>query len=166
MDFNIATPPLSAGPRAVNAATMSLIKDCEGFVPSPAPDPIGLSTVGYGHRCKTSGCSEVSDPFPLTHSTANDLLKSDLTTFQTCITRNVADNVHLSENQYGALVSWAYNVGCGNAASSTLIKRLNAGEDPSTVLEQELPKWNKAGGKVLPGLVSRRNREVELSKKN
>ncbi|KAH6911708.1 glycoside hydrolase family 24 protein [Coprinopsis sp. MPI-PUGE-AT-0042] len=155
---------MSSGPPAVNAATLNLIKDCEGFVPSPAPDPIGLPTVGYGHLCKTSGCAEVSDPFPLNPATATELLRNDLTSFQSCITRSVNDSVHLSDNQYGALVSWAYNVGDGNVRSSTLIKRLNAGEDPDTVIEQELPKWNKAGGKVLPGLVARRKREVELSK--
>ncbi|KAH6907684.1 lysozyme-like domain-containing protein [Coprinopsis sp. MPI-PUGE-AT-0042] len=166
MDFNFSTPSISRGPLGVNDATLNLIKGSEGFVPSPSPDPIGLPTVGYGHLCKQEACGEVSQPFPLTESTATDLLKSDLAPFQNCITQNVADSVNLTDNQNGALVSWAYNVGCGAAGSSTLIKRLNAGEDPSTVIEQELPKWNKAGGKVLPGLVTRRAREVEFSKGN
>lgn len=47
--------------------------------------------------------------------------------------------------------------------SSSLLKRLNAGEDPNTVIGQELPKWNKGGGKVLPGLVRRRAAEVKLA---
>lgn len=68
----------------------------------------------------------------------------------------------LNANQYGALVSWAFNVGCGNSGSSTLIKRLNNGEDPNTVAGEELPKWNKGGGSVLPGLVRRRAAEVDL----
>lgn len=62
----------------VNAATVSLIKEFEGFVPSPAPDPIGLPTVGYGHLCQTSGCAEVPYSFPLTTSTASQLLATDL----------------------------------------------------------------------------------------
>lgn len=70
--------------------------------------------------------------------------------------------VTLNDNQYGALVSWSYNVGCGGAEGSSLIERLNAGEDPNTVAADELPKWNKGGGEVLPGLVKRRAAEVEL----
>lgn len=70
----------------------------------------------------------------------------------------------LNANQYGALVSWAFNVGSGAAKSSTLIQRLNNGENANTVIEQELPRWNKAGGKVLPGLVRRRQAEVDLAK--
>ena len=68
----------------------------------------------------------------------------------------------LNANQYGALVSWAFNVGCGNVGSSTLIERLNKGEDPGTVASDELPQWNKGGGEVLPGLERRRGAEVDL----
>lgn len=70
----------------------------------------------------------------------------------------------LNANQYGALVSWAFNVGCGNTGSSTLISRLNNGEEPNTVAAEELPKWNKASGQVLPGLTRRRAAEVDLFK--
>jgi lysozyme len=66
---------------------------------------------------------------------------------------------------YGALVSWGFNVGTGNVKSSTLIKRLNAGEDELKVIKEELPKWNKAGGKVLAGLTRRRKAEVALASK-
>lgn len=62
----------------VNAATVALIKEFEGFVKSPEPDPIGLPTVGYGHLCQTKGCGEVPYSFPLTESTATSLLMSDL----------------------------------------------------------------------------------------
>lgn len=70
----------------------------------------------------------------------------------------------LNANQYGAFVSWAFNVGCNNVASSTLLSRLNAGENPNTVAAEELPRWNKSGGQVLPGLVRRRDAEVALCK--
>lgn len=76
-----AKPPPKGGscaPPAINAATVSLIKEFEGFVKSPAPDPIGLPTVGYGHLCKTKGCGEVAFPFPLTESTAARLLQQDV----------------------------------------------------------------------------------------
>jgi lysozyme len=55
-------------------------------------------------------------------------------------------------------------VGPANVQSSTLLKRLNAGENPNTVIAEELPKWNKAGGQVLSGLVRRRAAEVALAK--
>jgi GH24 family phage-related lysozyme (muramidase) len=74
-----------------------------------------------------------------------------------------SSSVVLNANQYGALVSWAYNVGSGNVASSSLIARLNAGENEGTVVAEELPKWKLAGGKVLPGLVRRRNAEIALA---
>lgn len=75
-----------------------------------------------------------------------------------------ADPVTLNDNQYGALVSWAFNVGCGNVASSTLLKRLNAGgEDPNVIAAEELPLWKYGnGGVVLPGLERRRADEVKL----
>lgn len=163
-DFKCCLPGSSCSPKPVNSATISLIKKWEGFVASPAPDPIGLPTVGYGHLCQTSGCSEVPYPFPLTTTTATSLLNSDLTTYTKCISDYINDNIRLNENQYGALVSWAFNVGCGNAKSSTLISRLNAGQSPNTVASEELPKWVYAGGQVLPGLVNRRNDEIALFK--
>ncbi|KAF2280783.1 lysozyme [Westerdykella ornata] len=147
----------------VNSATIALIKEFEGFVPSPSPDPIGLPTVGYGHLCQTTGCSEVPYSFPLTESTATQLLMSDLKSPQQTITLKTTSNVVLNANQYGALVSWAFNVGPSNVQSSTLLKRLNAGESPNTVIAEELPKWNKAGGQTLPGLTRRRAAEVALA---
>ncbi|KAK2609289.1 hypothetical protein QQS21_002224 [Conoideocrella luteorostrata] len=147
----------------VNDATVQLIRSSEGFEPSPKPDPVGLPTVGYGHKCQNSGCSEVQFPFPLNEDTGTQLLKSDITPAQQCITLGTGSNVHLNTNQYGALVSWTFNIGCGAAKSSSLIKRLNAGEDPNAVIANELPQWNKGGGKVLPGLTTRRNKEVALA---
>lgn len=74
-----------------------------------------------------------------------------------------ANPVTLNANQYGALVSWAFNVGCGAAKSSTLIKDLNAGKNARTVIDTELPKWNKGNGKPIAGLTRRRKAEVDLS---
>lgn len=82
---------------------------------------------------------------------------------QNCITTMTTNNVRLNANQYGAVVSWAFNVGCGAARSSTLIKRLNAGQAPRTVLDEELPQWNKGNGKPIAGLTRRRKAEVDLS---
>lgn len=151
----------STGP-TVNSATVSLIKSSEGFVASPAPDPVGYPTVGYGHKCTSTGCKEVPYSFPLSTSTASSLLSTDLKSFQNCINSMVGSTIKLNDNQYGALVSWSFNIGCSAAQTSTLIKRLNAGETPNTVAAEELPKWIYSSGSVLPGLVTRRNNEVRL----
>jgi len=124
--------------------------------------PIGLPTVGFGHLCQMTNCAEVPFAFPLTQAEATTLLNSDLKTPENCITNDISSSVRLNDNQYGALVSWAFNVGCGNAPSSTLISRLNGGQDPNTVAAQELPKRDMAGGMVLQGLVNRRAAELTL----
>jgi GH24 family phage-related lysozyme (muramidase) len=146
----------------INTATVSLIKKFEGFVASPAPDPIGLPTVGFGHKCQSAGCAEVPFSFPLSQTTATSLLQTDVKQFVSCVNSAVSNSVTLNDNQVGALTSFSFNVGCGNLKSSTFLKRVNAGEDPNTVAAQELPKFNKAGGKVLAGLTSRRAAEVAL----
>jgi lysozyme len=76
----------------------------------------------------------------------------------------VSKKISLNLNQYGALVSWSFNMGCGAAEKSSLIGRLNKGEDVNIVISAELPQWNKGNGKVLGGLVRRRKDEVALAK--
>lgn len=128
----------SCGPPDINAATVNLIKEFEGFEPYPKPDPVGLPTVGYGHLCKTKGCKEVPYSFPLTRTTAAKLLNDDAKSFKSCVSSAINDSVKLNDNQYGALVSWAFNVGCGNVRSSSLVRRLNRGENKNIVASQEV----------------------------
>ncbi|KAJ7200568.1 lysozyme-like domain-containing protein [Mycena pura] len=148
---------------AINQAALDLIKSFEGFRASPYIDPTGNPTVGYGHLCHEPQCTDVHYPFPLSNANAEALLRSDLKTAQDCITLKTAAPVKLNDNQYGALVSWAFNEGCGQVATSTLIKRLNEEQSPNTVIEQELPKWDIAGGHPLAGLTRRRAAEVKLA---
>lgn len=84
--------------------------------------------------------------------------------YTSCLAAALDPKVALNENQWAALVSWTFNEGCGAAETSTLVKRLNAGDKPETVAAAELPKWVYAGGHELPGLVRRRNAEIELFK--
>ncbi|KAJ2803367.1 hypothetical protein H4R21_002059 [Coemansia helicoidea] len=161
-----SAPPTNGGGycRRINAAGMSLVEQWEGFVARPKPDPIGLPTVGYGHLCQQSNCAEVKYSFPLTRATAESLLADDIPKYTSCLASAISDRVVLNDNQWAALASWTFNVGCGNVKTSTLVKRLNNGESPNTVAEQELPKWRMAGGQVMQGLVNRRKAEVELFK--
>ncbi|KAF8971197.1 glycoside hydrolase family 24 protein, partial [Flammula alnicola] len=143
-------------------ATDSLIQQFEGFVASPKPDPIGLPTVGFGHKCVQANCAEVPFSFPLSQSTATQLLQNDATKFVSCLHGFISNSVTLNDNQFGALTAFAFNLGCGTVQTSTLLKRLNNGEDPNTVAAAEIPRFNKAGGKVLSGLTRRRAAEVSL----
>ena len=67
-----------------------------------------------------------------------------------CLTEQIS--IPLNDNQYGALVSWAFNMGCGASGNATLVSRLNDGDDSKTVAGEELPKWNMGGGEVIDGL--------------
>lgn len=75
------------------------------------------------------------------------------------------NGVVLNANEYGAVVSWAFNVGCGAAEGSQLIRRLNGGQNPDTVLPEELIKWINDNNGPLEGLRRRRNAEIALSRK-
>jgi lysozyme len=83
-------------------------------------------------------------------------------TYQDALTNALADPVTLNDNQYGALVSWTYNVGAGNMGNSDLVSRMNGGEDVVTVTHDELPQWNKVNGQVVDGLTRRRQAELDL----
>lgn len=145
--------------RDVNDETLNLIKDFEGWRPCAYADPVGLLTIGYGHLI------ECGDGFNknscITQERGQELLGSDLSVAINCIERIV--RVPLTDNQFGALVSWTFNVGCGAATRSTLVEKLNAGSQANEICE-ELRRWNKGGGKVLPGLVRRREAECTLYK--
>lgn len=147
-------------PPALNSASISLIKLSEGFSGSPYIDAAKNPTVGYGHLCSTKGCTELGYDYPISETEGQALLQKDLKTYEKCL--DAAVKVKLNANQYGALTSWTFNMGCGAMQGSTLVKRLNEGDSPNTVAAEELPKWVRGGGHTLPGLVKRRAAEVEL----
>ena len=97
-----------------------------------------------------------SGDLPITKEQARILMKNVLSvSFEPAINRLLPT---VSQNQYDALVCFAYNVGTGNLASSTLLKKLKAGQPCS----DEFLRWNKAGGKELAGLTKRRQDEKAL----
>ena len=137
--------------------TVALVKQFEGLSLTAYVCPAGVLTIGYGHTGP-----DVYAGMKITAAQAESYLASDLQKFANIV--NSAVRVPLNRNQRGALTSFTFNVGGGAFRTSTLLKRLNAGEDPNTVATQELPRWNKGGGKVLPGLVRRRQAEVDFFK--
>jgi lysozyme len=162
--------------REINEAGVNLIKSFEGIVdgdPStvkldPYLDPIQIWTIGWGHAISVGtrflkGADDkplVKAMFPdgITLEEATLLLKSDLLKF----TRGVESvvKVPLTDNQFAALVSFAFNVGLANLMKSTLLRRVNEQNFAAAALEFQ--KWNKAGGKVLRGLTRRRAAEAQL----
>lgn len=117
----------------------------------------GKPTIGYG---STLGITheDVKNRKTITESQAEALLTKDLARFEDVVNRNV--KVKLTQNQFDALVSFAFNVGGGNFTSSTLLKELNKGNYKE--VPNQLLRWDKSKGKVLAGLTRRRKAEAYL----
>ncbi len=138
--------------RRINALGLALIKTYEGLRLKPYLDVGGRSTIGYGHLL-----NHAPDPnWTITELEAEDLLKRDLELAEVGIMKAV--KVPLTDNQFAALVAFAFNVGLGAFQKSTLLHLLNNGSDPS----HEFDRWNKVNGVVSLGLVHRRQAEKDL----
>jgi len=131
---------------------LSLIKSFEGLRLLAYRDAVGVWTIGYG---ATRG---VKAGMSITKEQAERMLLNDVQRFEPEVERLV--QVPLSANQWDALVSFTYNLGAANLESSTLLRKLNAGDYAGAA--EQFPRWNNAGGKVLPGLVRRREAERAL----
>lgn len=140
---------------------MTFVKQWEGFSPEPYRDAAQVLTLGYGET-QLNGRA-VRDGDRITKPEAEVLLSRRLIKdYGAALFRLVPMAATWPPAQVAALVSFVYNVGVGALESSTLRRRLNAGEPPASVVAEELPKWNKAAGKPLQGLTNRRKAEVEL----
>jgi lysozyme len=130
------------------------IKTFEGFRAMPYEDVAGKLTVGYGHLIVSGdGCVAGS---PITMGQATSLLEKDLETAENCVNYNCPS---LSQNQFDALVSFVYNLGCGAFERSTLLKFIKQGNMEAAA--NEFPKWSMAGGKEVPGILKRRHAEQD-----
>ena len=137
-------------------AGVNLIKSFEGVQLDAYFDAVGVLTIGYGHTGPDVKINSRIDT-----QQAEIILKKDLAKFEEAVSRLV--EISLNQAQFDALVSFTFNVGIGALEQSTLLKRLNAKENPFEVVKEELPRWNKGdGGRVLAGLSRRRSSEVEL----
>lgn len=140
-----------------NAAGVALIKRWEGKRLTAYQDSVGVWTIGYGHT-SAAGAPKVAAGLKITDAEAEDILRRDLGQYEDAVAGAV--KVPLTGNQFGALVSFTYNLGAANFRSSMLLKKLNASD--YAAVPAEMLKWNKAGGKVLAGLTNRRKDEVAL----
>lgn len=138
---------------------LELIKSFEGLKLSVYLCPASIPTVGYGNTYYPNGQKvKLTDP-PITKEKAEELLKFLLATYEKAVDSFCRDDI--SQGQFDALVSFAYNLGTGALQKSTLIKKVNANPKDVTIAD-EFMKWNKANGKVLAGLTKRRQAESNL----
>lgn len=137
---------------------VDMIKAHEGLVLTAYPDP-GTGgepwTIGYGHT------KDVHPGMQITAERAEDLLREDLRGFEQAVHRLLP--IKLTQSEFDSLVSFAFNVGAYALESSTLRKRLLAGEPRCWVYQKEMPRWNKGGNGPMPGLTRRRQEEADLA---
>lgn len=131
---------------------LNLIKHFEGLWLRAYKCPANIWTIGYGH---TTG---VCPDDVITEDQAISLLRKDIAESERAVNQYV--HVPLTQNQFDALVSFVFNLGVGNFSTSTLLKKINAGDYDGAA--REFGRWVNAGGKALPGLVRRRKAESAL----
>jgi lysozyme len=131
---------------------IELIKKHEGLRLAAYLCPAGIPTIGYGHT-KGVKLGQV-----ITETEAEQFLIEDLKTSEQEID---SLNLRLNQNQFDALVSFVFNVGAGNFRSSTLLRRVRLNSNDNDI-ENQFKRWVYANGRVLPGLVKRRNDEAKL----
>lgn len=139
--------------RRINAAGLALIKSFEGLGLTAYKCPAGVPTIGWG-----STGSHVKMGMRITTQRAEAMLLDDLERFEECVSRVV--KVRLTDNQYSSCVSLTFNIGTAAFESSTLLALLNEGKYEA--VSRQFLLWNKAGGRVLEGLVRRRMAEKRL----
>lgn len=162
--------------RKINQAGIDIIKRFESLHDGdlstiglqPKMCPAGIWTVGYGRALTNhngaflrgeQGKKAAYNLYGnLTVEDAEEMLREDLDLFSEGVSRLL--KVDVTDNQFSALVSLAYNIGLGNLRNSTVIKRLNAGDTQGAA--EAILWWNKASGKVLRGLQARREAEKLL----
>ncbi len=144
--------------RKVNQATIDLIKSFEGLFLKPYLDPIKIPTIGFGTILYPNGKKVTMADSPITEAQAVEYLTWEVNEKSSGVEKLI--KTPLNDNEFGALVSFAYNVGTPALGGSTLLKMLNAGDKKGAA--EQFVRWNKAGGKELPGLTRRRLAEKEL----
>jgi len=142
----------------LNKAGADLIKEFEGCKLKAYQCSAKKWTIGFGNTFYEDG-SPVMPGHAITQEKANQLFEIIANDFSAKVAKLLTANV--SDNQFGSLVSFAYNCGVNNLQKSTLLKKVNANPNDQSI-KAEFLKWNKAGGKVLAGLTRRREAESKL----
>lgn len=143
----------------LNQTGYDLIKTFEGLSLKPYKCSANVPTIGYGNTYYENGVKVNMTDAPITKQRADELLKHSADRFASKVANLIKKPI--TQNQFNALVSFAYNVGSGALASSTLLKLVNVNPNDAMIAKEFL-KWNKAGGIKNQGLVNRRIKESAL----
>lgn len=138
----------------INKEGIELIKRFEGFSSAAYKCPADVWTIGYGF---TEGVKQGNK---ITLENAEKRLKLELIKFEKCVIEHCKRD--LNSNQFSALISFVFNVGCGAFEGSTMLKLLNDEKTPVEVIAKQFARWNKVGKTELTGLTKRREAEKEL----
>lgn len=143
---------------SVNKAALDLIKEFEGFRAEAYRDPVGIWTIGYGTTDAAGVGISPKAGRVITEAEAEWYLQKTVDKFAAQITPAIT--APINENEFGAFVSLAYNIGPGAFRKSSALRHFNAGDKAKAA--DSILLFNKAGGKVLRGLVRRREAERAL----
>ncbi|ENZ3704425.1 lysozyme [Serratia marcescens] len=141
----------------ISKSGIELIKGFEGLRLKAYQDSVGVWTIGYGWTQPVDG-KEVGPGMRIDQATADRLLKCGVVQYEQGVNQLV--KVKITQGQFDALVSFAYNLGLRSLSTSTLLQKLNAGDTQGAA--DQFGRWVNAGGKRLDGLVARRAAEREM----
>jgi len=139
-----------------SARMVDMIGSFEGLMLKAYLCPAGVPTIGYGHTGPDVTRADVTARKEITRAEADRLLATDLVRFENGVSSLL--DVEVTQNEFDALVSLAFNIGLGAFGKSTLRRLLNRGMRPEAAAQFTV--WNKAGGKFHPGLLKRRTLEL------
>jgi len=138
---------------------IALIESSEGFSANPYKCPAGIWTIGLGSTRYEDGTPVKYGDKPITIGRARKIVAATLASeYEPAVRRYVT--VPINQGQFDALVDFAYNAGAQNLRTSTLLRKLNAGDYEGA--SREFGRWVNGGGVVLQGLVTRREKERRL----
>jgi lysozyme len=142
----------------VSTKCIDLIESAEGFRGEVYRCPADVATIGFGSTMDTDGKAITMAHLPITRAQAVSLMLATLVHYEDAVNRYVT--VTINQNQFDALVDFAYNLGIEALRGSTLLKLVNTQQFDGAA--NEFGKWTHAAGKVEPGLVKRRLVEKNL----
>lgn len=142
----------------INQATFDLVEEFEGLRLKAYKDAVGVWTIGYGTTAAAGLGIDPKAGMSITEAEAKSLLAEGLERFAASIRPKIT--APINDNEFGAFLSLAYNIGPGAFAKSSALRKFNAGDKAGAA--DAILLWNKAGGKVLAGLTRRRKAEREL----
>jgi lysozyme len=142
----------------INQAGLDLIKEFEGLRLTAYQDSVGVWTIGYGTTSAAGVGIAPHEGMAITQAQAEGYLKAGINKFAGKVLPMLTHPA--TPNQFAAMVSLAYNIGPGNFAKSSVLRKFNAGDTKGAAASFAL--WNKAGGKPLAALTRRRSAEAAL----